>query len=535
MYKIFLNDDVMYSANVENLKIFEPKIELEQNALGSFSFKIEKSNPNYYRIEKMKSLITVYQENDIIFRGRVTEDGDNTQKIKNVYCEGELSFLIDSIQESYNYQGSVRGFFELLINNHNAQVEEYKQFKVGEVTVTDANDYITRSDTLYLTTWESIKKKLIELLGGYIVVRHEADGNYIDYLADYNTLNSQEVTFGENLLSVKRTENGANIATVIIPLGAKLEDSEERLTIESVNDGKKYIESEEGIKNYGRITKVVTFDDVTLPENLKSKGEKALGEAVMLTASIEINAVDMASIKKNIHNFKLNSKIKVVSEYHGINDYFVPLKMSISLFKQEQNKITLNETKKTLTGSTSDSNANLGGIIEIVENITNNYNVNVPQMLLALQQELSTLIEQTAKEITMQVGESYYNKGDTNELISNLETILNQTSTYFEMQFNSFSQDLNDILEGTNANFEDIRKYIRFEDGNIILGQVGNEFTLKITKDRISFFQSAQEIAYISNSKLYNTMVEVMHSLQIGRFAFIPRKNGNLTFTKVVS
>ena len=62
----------------------------------------------------------------------------------------------------------------------------------------------------------------------------------------------------------------------------------------------------------------------------------------------------------------------------------------------------------------------------------------------------------------MQISERYYSKGEADELISNLETVLQQTSSYFEMQFNSFHQDLNDVIEGTNANFEESKNLYSF-------------------------------------------------------------------------
>lgn len=533
MYIFKIDGELIHSVNVKSLKIFNPKIELEQNAFGSFEFNIDQMNPMYNKIKKMKSLFEIYQDNDLILSGRITEDGDDTYKIKNIYGEGELSFFRDSIQEPYSFQGSVEGFLEYVLNVHNDQVEEFQRFKLGNVTVKDPNDYITRSDTQYLTTWETIKKKLIELLGGYIVVRHEPDGRYIDYLIDYTTVNSQTIEFGKNMTSIKRNNDGIGIATAIMPLGAKLENSEERLTIESVNNGSKILRDEAAIKDHGRITKPVFFDDVTLPENLMSKGLKVLAEAVMMISSIEINASDNASVKENIHSYKMTSKIHAVSHYHNIDEYYVPLKMTIHPFKPEGNKITLNEKKKTLTGSSSDSENQMGAIIEKVENIQNNYNTNVPNMMLKLEQELLSAIEQTASDLTMTVSEKYYSKEGTDELISSLTTILTQTKEYFEMQFNSFSQDLGDLLEGTNANFEDIRKYIRFIEGNIILGQVGNEYSLQISKEKVSFLQGVQEIAYISNSKMYNTVVEVLKLLQIGNFGFTPRKTGNVSFKRL--
>lgn len=530
MYDIYLDGKPLHNENIENLNIYDPHLKSVQNSCGSFEFKIESTNPLARSIKKMQSLVTIYSRGKLVFRGRVADVTDDTYKVQTVYCEGELAFLNDSIQDDYSYQGGVRELLEFLIGNHNEQVEEHKRFTVGNVTVTDPNDYITRSDSQYLNTWESIKKKLLEPLGGYIVVRHENGIAYLDYLADYTTLNNQPIKFGENMLTVKRDESAQGIATVLVPLGAKDKETEKRLTIESVNGGENYIEDEESISLYGKIRKTIFFDDVTLPENLLTKGEKALKEMRLLTSTIEIQAVDMASVQKDISSFDIHAKIGVESRFHGISDYFVPMSIDNWLFAPQNNKITLNGKKKTLTGSSSNQNNDIGGIIDTVENIVNNVNINFPNKILTLQEELLSELEQTAQEIKTQISRNYYSKDDTDTLISNMETVLQQTSAFFEMQFNTFNQDLKGVIDGTNASYEETRKYIRFEDGNIILGEVGNEYSLVIAKDKTSFMQGEQEISYTSNSKVYNTMLEVTHSLQVGRFGFIPRKNGNLTF-----
>ena len=101
------------------------------------------------------------------------------------------------------------------------------------------------------------------------------------------------------------------------------------------------------------------------------------------------------------------------------------------------------------------------------------------------------------------------------------------------MTFNEFHTDINNLENSTNENFENIRKYIRFKDGNIILGVEGNIITLKIKNDRISFLENTYEVAYFANNKLYVLDAEFINSIIIGNFGFIPRKNGHLSFRKV--
>lgn len=543
MYVITLNNQIIHSVDIENLKIFNAKVKLEQNEISQFNFTIYPTNPFYNSIKEITSIVTVYQGNTIIFRGRVIETESSTNKGLDVYCESVEGYLCDSLVEPYEFTGSVKELLTHYINAHNACVGTEKQFKIGKVTVTDPNDYIVRSNSEYSVTWDEMKKKLVDMLGGYFVIRHESDGMYIDYLADFTTLNAQYVEFGKNMLSVKMNNAYADIGTVLIPLGTKLKDEEgketgERLTIESVNNGLNYVENAEKVAKYGRIVKTKSWDDVTVASNLLRKGQEYLTSIGTTPTVIEINAIDMASINKDISNFKMYSKIRVVSKFHDIDQYFTVEKMDIDLFNQKNNKITLNGEHKSLT-----SNDNgIGAIKDTVENITNNYQVNVPNRILELRNQLTSLITQTANSIKTEVSNSYFSKSvdkDGNlvvdsDLISAMSTSFEQNSQSFVMQFNQFSKSLEDLQNGTNANFEDIRKFIRFDNGNIILGQVENPFSLILTKDKISFMQGEMEIAYVSNTKLYITFAEVLTSLKIGNFAFIPRDSGNLTFKKVV-
>ena len=132
------------------------------------------------------------------------------------------------------------------------------------------------------------------------------------------------------------------------------------------------------------------------------------------------------------------------------------------------------------------------------------------------------------------VSEGYYSKDETNNMVSSVSTELHQTANSIDIRFNEISKDINGVESGADARFEEISKYIRFVDGNIILGEASNNLTLKIENDKITFFEGVNEVAYFSNRKLYVTDGEYINSLKLGKFTFIPRENGNLSFKKVV-
>ena len=357
MYKAYCDSHLLLSFNVEEYKLVNPVIELELNKTGSFKFTIYPNHPNYDKLKKLKSIITVYQDDKLIFRGRILNDVLGFHNEKQVTCEGELAFLLDSIQRPYDFiSGSkhttIKALFKYFINNHNAQVGASHQFKVGNITVTDGNDYIVKSDSTYLNTWDSINKKLIESFGGYLQVRHEADGNYIDYISEFDKISNQEIEFGQNLLDISRTAKGEDIATAIIPLGAKKKDkqgneTEFRVTID--NSGKDYVYDQDAVNAFGWIFKTVVFDDVTDKNILKTKGNAELGASISILNSIEVNAVDLAAINKDINAFHLGTYVKVVSAPHNLNSNFLVNKLSINLLNPSSNKLTLGKSYKSLT------------------------------------------------------------------------------------------------------------------------------------------------------------------------------------------
>lgn len=155
------------------------------------------------------------------------------------------------------------------------------------------------------------------------------------------------------------------------------------------------------------------------------------------------------------------------------------------------------------------------------------------EVVYNLEQNFESSLIKTQEDITATVAEKYYLKEDTEALISVVSTEIEQTKDSFTIQFNQFSQDIAAAAAGTDAEFEEIRKYIRFVDGMILLGEVGNDLEVQIANDRISFLQDGAEVAYFSNRKLYITDAQVLHSLQIGNFAFMPRANGNISFKKI--
>lgn len=363
MYTILCNGVEIHNPD-NDLYVLEAKLNLELNDAGCLSFKLMKDHPSYNDITR-KSIIQVFQDDTEIFMGYPVENKIDFYNRKYVYCEGQLSFLNDSIQRPAEYHDmTVRGYLETLIAVHNQQVDDFKKFQVGMVTVTDSNDSLYR-----YTNWENtltaIKEDLVDVLGGYLRIRNQDGVHYLDYVVDYGNTNTQEIEFGENLMDFVKNVDTADIATAIIPLGAKLEKSsiealEERLTIRSVNNDIDYIINEEAVNLYGRIAKTVIWDDVHDPQILKNKAELYLRETQWENTTIEVKAIDLYYSDVKIEMFKLGYYIRIVSPPHGLDKLFPLSKMTIDLTDMSKNIFTLGTTeKKSLTSDTSSSNSEL--------------------------------------------------------------------------------------------------------------------------------------------------------------------------------
>lgn len=361
IFRIYADDTLIYDPLLtkEGRNVLSPKLTLELNKSGSLKFVMPPDNVAYDSFTKMKTIIRVFRDDELLFRGRVLNDETDFYKRKTVYCEGDLAFLLDSQIRPYEYTGDIPPFFNKIISEHNAVVDADKRFTVGRVTVSDENQYINRSNMYYSVTSDCLNEKLLETHGGYLRTREENGVAYIDYLADYDSISTQVIRFGINLLDLTNYISAEDVFTVLVPLGGQIEDSEGnvtgRLTIESVNDGLDYIENAAGIAIFGRIEKTHEWDDVTVASNLLSKGQQYLATGVESAVKLTISAVDLNMV--DIHNeaFKLGQMVRVVSDPHGLDSNFQITKIEYDIVNPDQTIYEFGADYKTLTERTAES------------------------------------------------------------------------------------------------------------------------------------------------------------------------------------
>jgi len=350
MYSVYADNRLLYSPDLanDNYVVLSPKINYEVNKAGSFSFLLPPNNPLYDSINKLTTIITVYDGNDEIFRGRVLHDEKDFYNRKNVYCEGELSFFLDSIIRPYDFSGSITALFTQFVNNHNSQVEEAKRFTVGNITVTDPNNYIVRSSLQYPNTWDEMNEKFLDLLGGYIRTRKDGTTRYVDYVTDYGHVSNQIIEFGVNMLDISEYISADEVFTCLIPLGVQADDGT-RLTIKSVNNNVDYLVDMDAVALFGYIWKKCEWDDVTIASNLLTKGRAYLANGIELAVSLTMKAVDLHLLNVNTNRIAIGDMVRVISIPHRIDRYFMCTKISLDLVNPDKSEYTFGYTYSTMT------------------------------------------------------------------------------------------------------------------------------------------------------------------------------------------
>lgn len=363
MYKIYADDTLIYDSTIEDYKIGKGVVTLETNKSGSFVFSLYPDHFYYDSFVRLRTIITVYKSNRIVFRGRILNDVTDYWNNKVITCEGELGFLQDSIIRPFSFSGTPEELFNKFVTEHNSQVDEFKRFKIGVVTVVDPNNYIARSNSNYESAISNLTSRLIDdSLGGYFYITHGEDGTEkiptLNYLADFTKVSTQTIEFGSNLKDYTKTIKADDIATAIIPLGAEIDDEDDttenlKLTISEVNGGVDYIYSPEGVALYGWIFKVVDWDNVTDASNLKRKAENYLSNSINQNITIELTAIDLHLLDRSIESFNVGDYIRVLSLPHKFDSTLLCNKQTIDLLKPDNDTLVLGYTYSTFTEKTN--------------------------------------------------------------------------------------------------------------------------------------------------------------------------------------
>lgn len=409
-----INETVIHG-NIE--KITNGKIKEEINAIPSFSFSIYPNNAGYQLLTPFYTKVEVYDEKHqhIAFDGRVLVVEPSMDSsgliLKRVTCEGKLAYLNDTIQEYCTPKNwTTKGLLQQILKVHNARVDISKVINLGNVQAVDANDNIYVG-IQYDSSWKTLVEKLVKKSGGEFQFRNVNGLLYLDYLKQTGEEKNTAIVLAKNMQSITQKIDSSSLITRLYPYGAKIKvkdesgnekETEERLSISSVNGGKPYVEDAEYLSRYGVVETTQFWDDVNSLEILKSKGTAWLKENNRITVSYEIDAFDLSLIDIDSDELTVGNIYPVRNELLDINEKLRVISRMIDIIEPQKTTLEFGSKKQTLTNMQTSINQ------YVVETVEKNVKANaeITQSNIDNTRKYAAEITEDAKSTVVKMVES---------------------------------------------------------------------------------------------------------------------------------
>ena len=549
MYQLKYKDYILHDMRLadEKLIIRDPSVKLAVSKAGEMSFTVDAEHPYLSNLRRMSGLVELLDGTLPIYRGRITSDTKDFYGAHKIETEGIMAVLNDSIIPPFNFPEDfaeddsykaaaasgnvVEFFFRWILSQHNAQVTAEQQIKPGVITVSDQNNYITRSSEEYATAMPTISDKLIKsALGGYLLIRYENDGNYLDYYAALPLTNTQSVEFAENLLDLSSETDGTNIYTAILAEG------KDGLTIEALPDGDLTddlvksgltIYSKSGMVTYGRITRHIKWDDVTVAANLQTKAKAALADnGLSMPETITCKAVDLGW-QDGIQHFRVGRMTALFSTPHGYSASYPLMELAPDILDPGNTQITLGATQQTYTGAQIDAKRETDKRIESTrQEISERVDESSSQVIQATHQQITDL-QQNVNSIILSALENYVETGDFDSYKEEVSTKLSVLTDQLSIDITKVTERIDKVDGDLQSKYSEITKAFRFTSDGLIIGETGNEILLRLDNDVLQFVRNNTPELQITAEGVEAMRIKVS-ILCIGNVVWTEDENGDV-------
>ncbi|ENZ5542423.1 phage tail spike protein [Enterococcus hirae] len=461
MYRVLLYDNpnrlnpkIVHEPYSYGEKIKESEVYLSLNGLGisTFEFTFNINNKYYQKIEPIVNfiqIIDVVREQEI-FYGRVakiTNTMDTSGSFSQSFLiEDEKAFLYDSVQTYMKpTRMTVRDYLQKIIDIHNKQVEPYKRFKLGNVDVIDNGDLLRGLG--YQSTAETIKEKLLDRLTGNLILRRVGNTNYLDYVSNYGNDSDTPLQLTKNLKSATRDIDISELFTRIVPVGQDIEDNSEtdievgtdysrpKYTIESVNEGKNYLDDPSLIEKFGLNIGIVEFSNVKEPSILKRRGQQWLKDQSLMLVTWDVEALELGLLDPRYELITLGNSYKVDNQFLYSVEKLQVIEKKINILAPQKVNLTIGSKKKKL--------ADYQNEIKIIQS----HLVNIKANASAGTQSISDLMkkqESLKNELSQQ----------SNEIIG-----LSEGTKELSESINSIKESIAQVDNNLGSEITDLKKY----------------------------------------------------------------------------
>jgi GH25 family lysozyme M1 (1,4-beta-N-acetylmuramidase) len=427
------------------------------NVVNSGEFSMGINSPGYNLLTLMRSLIKVFKDNALIFHGRVIKSIPTMDSSGLMMQTFDVNSIEDYLHDSCQVQQKVSNctiaqYFQAIINQHNSQVESYKKFSVGQVTVTDSSGSADRYLD-YENTFDAITNRLIDVYGGYITVDY--DTMTINYLASVGSKSTTPLRIGFNMKSASKTIDPTSVVTRLIPTGAdsstdssstdtsSLTADKQPVTAKTTLANQGYVDNQALIDEFGIITGTQNFDGVTDTATLQQKAQNWLGSQSAAKESWEISVSNLHLIDKTIDDFQVGNQYQFINDFVAPTEWLQVSELDLDLVTPTSSTIKIGSTNLSLSA----------------------YLQNKVKQTQSLQKKISLLSSLTANQAATiskqadaisKISDNYSSLSDTVQNIINNNDVWISGQKFIDTSSNNGAMNVSDFTTLYNAGVKGI-------------------------------------------------------------------------------
>lgn len=338
---------LLYSsaANDDKSAIINPQVKAEIGKAGSLTFTILPTHPMYDDLKPFLTFLRVEIDGTEIFNGRVLETSKDMYNQKNVTCEGDLTYLLDSVCEPGDYNETVTAFFRRCINWHNSKVENAKKFQIGNVTIEAKNTNVNFDVSNYTSIGDLLETEVIGYYGGYLRTRNQNGSRYIDIVQEGDSSSNQVIEYGSQMLDLTNDESANDLFTILLAVG----DGDS-------TDGSDYnfptytYEVPGAVAKYGRITHVESFSGIKNSAELEPLAREYVRTHYdPYPTELTIKAIDLHMIDGSIQTIIVGNTVKIQSTPHNLSKNLMCVSIDYDLESPENTSYVFGHPKQSLS------------------------------------------------------------------------------------------------------------------------------------------------------------------------------------------
>jgi len=324
------NDQIIWKPGDAGRQIVNPVLTEQVGKVAKLTFTLPPTNPLWGGVTPLVDRMTLWEDYEIIFHGRVTSGKLKTSKDREIVCESDLAVLRDSrwltdsntgeLVTSGHGRGTVdspalENLMTWFISLHNGQVDASRRYNVGNVisTLTSATIRAPEDAPSVLDMMWAVP----ETYPGFLRPRWEAGSggavvSYLDYTeeAQLGTAD-QAIKLGSNIIDLEDFLDHGDVFTVLHGY-----DSE---------GGTWYGYQDNAlVSSFGEIHKPLILSDLSsrwsdTASGLRSETKKYYEENAYAIRSLKINAIDLTMAGYDVDKIRLGNIHPVISAAHGLS------------------------------------------------------------------------------------------------------------------------------------------------------------------------------------------------------------------------